>query len=59
MNMTTQKGDRKMLNFDFLNLLKILLVPVVIGGVVAVPYVLVSKLVKALVRMITRGRIDL
>ena len=59
MNTTTQKGDRKVLNFDFGNLLQILLVPLVIGGVVAVPYVLVSKLVKALVRMMTKGRIDL
>lgn len=48
-----------MLNFDFGNLLQILLVPLVIGGVVAVPYVLVSKLTKALVRMMTKGRIDL
>ena len=59
MNMIMQKGDRNMLNFDFANLLQILLVPLVIGGVVAVPYVLVSKLVKALVRMLTKGRIDL
>ena len=48
-----------MLNFDFANLLQILLVPLIIGGVVAVPYVLVSRLIKALVRMMTRGRIDL
>ena len=58
MNMITQRGVN-MLNFDFSNLLQILLVPLVIGGVVAVPYVLVSKLVKALVRMMTQGRIDL
>lgn len=58
MNMITQRGVN-MLNFDFSNLLQILLVPLVIGGVVAVPYVLVSKLVKALVRMMTKGRIDL
>ncbi len=48
-----------MLNFDFGNLLQLLAVPLVIGGVVAVPYVLVSRLVKALVRMMTKGRIDL
>ncbi len=48
-----------MLNFDFGNLLKLITVPMVIGGVVAVPYVLVSRLVKGLVRMMTKGRIDL
>lgn len=48
-----------MLNFDFGNVLYLLAIPLVLGGVVAVPYVLVSRLVKALVRMMTRGRIDL
>lgn len=48
-----------MLNFDFSNLLAILLVPLVVGGVVAVPYVLVSRLVRGLIKMMTRGRIDL
>lgn len=48
-----------MLNFDFANLMGLLAIPFVIGGVVAVPCVFVSRLVKALVRMMTKGRIDL
>lgn len=48
-----------MLNFDFNNLLLLMGAPLLIGGVVAVVYVFISKLIRALIRMMTGGRIDL